>query len=240
MGGNPLRASELYALSQGVVCEGRFRCHWCGAACQGFWQHGEPPPVVGVRQKPLALVPSSPYVCAGCWCWRRTRVTVPFLSGGFKDGQAPAAFSWYVTERQAWAVRREDAKALYERLLDPPLRFALLLRTADGPANLLQFAAGNDLAEVHASTPLHFTLNNAAHAYTVYELSLALRKGPAGALPGVRALVELLGSYELPPLPQEAGEETDEEGKKKWGRPAGKAGGHVTKKLLRTSGGAAA
>ena len=50
-----------------------------------------------------------------------------------------------------------------------------------------------------AGTELYYTLNNKVLAYSVYELEEGLKGDATGLEPGVRALIELLGPYELPP-----------------------------------------
>ena len=189
-------ASVLYARSQGMECEGSFRCYWCGAPCRQTWRHEDRPAQLGVRRLGVA-VPGSPFICCGCWLFRRSRITIPFLGGGYKDGQAPARWGWWITGEGAWAVGPDDAGALYDRLLKPPLCFALLLLRGPGLV-ALHAGVGNLTPEVMLDTPLEFTVANAAYRYSIYELSEALRYGANGKEPGVRVLIELLGQYQLP------------------------------------------
>lgn len=196
----PLLASELYATSQGHSCSGKEECHWCSAPCGRLDPHDDGLPTLAqYRPRTLAKRPGNAYVCRGCWLWRRQRTTVFFLSKGFRDGRCAMDHSWWITGEEAWAVRApEDARALYEHLLEPPLLFCLAL--ADGERNHLQQAVVNDLDEVRADTPLRFTLNGIVHEYTVYELEDALRSNdPAGRRPGVGALMRLFGGHALPP-----------------------------------------
>jgi hypothetical protein len=193
---SPLLASQLYAISQGHTCAGFHECHWCGGPCDGRLTHDDPPPSIGVRRQPCKR-PANPYCCLGCWLFRRKRVTVSFLAGGYRDGRSPLHFSWWVTEKGAWALDKDDGPDLYECLLDPPSRFFLaMLDGAD--VNHLQLAVANDNPpKSPADTKLHFTINGIPHDYTVYELTEALTSSSvAGKEPGVAALVKLLGPYE--------------------------------------------
>lgn len=196
----PLLASELYAISQGKSCSGREECYWCSAPCGRFNTHDDDVPVFAPRRaKTQAKRPGNAFVCDGCWLWRRKRITVFWLSEGFKDGLCPLDHSWWITDQEAWGIRvPKDAGELYARLLEPPLLFTLTLTDGTpGAKNHIQHAFANDLEEIKADTPLKFTLNNIPHEYTVYELGNALRTNdPAGMRPGVGALLRLFGPYE--------------------------------------------
>lgn len=196
----PLSASMLYAMSQGTKCEGKDLCHWCAAPCPRLWFHDDAPPVPFFRSTTTALRPSSPYMCQGCWHWRRKSITVFYLNGkGLKDRQCPLNNSWWVTEKGAWGIRKEDYAELAEKLLDPPRRFILaMLSEGSKQLNLLQLAIANDHAVMKADSPLVFTLDNIQFKYSIYELKEALdpeNEGDrlAGKNPGVQKLVTLLG-----------------------------------------------
>ena len=212
-----LRASDLYALSQGDRNRGNELCHWCGASTQtGRDRHDDK--IVGIpgRSKvkfdqagimsggvnnPLkALYPSEPWICRGCWLWRRPRIDVVHLSGNIRPKQSPIRNSWLVSERMAGCVAFADFKKLYDFLLVPCRRFFLsLIREGDKVPNHLHQAVINDFdRDVQMGDSLSFTLNNTPMTYTPYELEQALRRGPSGKEPGVRALVALLGPCELP------------------------------------------
>ena len=192
-------ASELFATSQGSICSGEDRCHWCGSSCERLWPHDDPivPPLF--KTKSNALCPGNGYICHGCWLWRRKRVTVPFLVGGFQDGQEAGKHSWWITATGGWAIRGADCLPLYRQLLEPPLAFALLLKSADCPRSELHLAVANQHAKVMADTELFFTLDNKPLSYTVYDLDTALKVGEAGQSPGVQALFRFLGKPVMPP-----------------------------------------
>lgn len=244
-------ASDLYAMSQNEKNKGTERCHWCGAATErGRERHNDPAPGIPMRSQvsfdatgrlsgsavnPLrACCPEEPWICRGCWLWRRERISVPYLSGGMSDRQAPMKHSWFVTDKRSWGVRLADYGKLYELLLAPPRRFFLaLLREKDKVPNLLHRAVANVFdRDVLAGDSLSFTLNNTPMTYSPYELEQALRNGSIGKDPGVRALVSVLGTYELPPVGKEKAD--DREGRRvppkaqgqpeegNVGRPAGK------------------
>lgn len=191
----PLRASQLYAISQGVNCEGRESCYYCGGPCTQGLLHTERRLSIGMKRTVPAKVLHSPYLCVGCWLFRRQRLTVSFLGGLYKDRQCPVNHSWWVTEKGAWGVGKADCAEVYECLLDPPKKFFLSLLDG-GSDNHIQLAVANDNQEVRADTPLNFTVNNIQHTYTTYELSEALKHGPDGKEPGVRALIKIFGNYD--------------------------------------------
>ena len=128
----------------------------------------------------------------------------------------------------AYAVRFASFELLYHFLLKPLGRWCLTLRadcrcweTGKGgsafivpdPAitateNMLHVARANNVPEVLAGTEFVFTLNNAVHSYSPYELEQGLRHGKEGKEPGVRVLIELLGPHPLPPEPPKPGDGT--------------------------------
>lgn len=192
-----LRASELYAFTQSVSCEGTEECHWCGSPCQKLWLHDEPPPIPFQKNPQLAKKPSRLYVCKGCWLFRRTSVTAHYLDGTFKDRQTPMKNSWWITREKSWVIRPQDYSNLYRILLSPPLQFVLSL-IPEGGKNHLQLAEYNDHEEIKATTPLKFTINNVAYAYSVYELEQGIQNGPQGRDPSIHALLNFLG-----PIPKD-------------------------------------
>lgn len=193
----PLLASELYALSQNGICSGSNECHWCGGPCSSNFPHDDPPPIIGIKARSPCKRPANSYICNGCWLFKRKRITISYLGGGYKDGQCPSFYSWWITEKGAWAITNEDKEELYECLLDPPSKFVLAL--LDGKSeNYLQLAEiNNHQDKILGSTPLVFTINNITHYYNVYELTEALINGPDGKEPGVGALLRLLGPYNV-------------------------------------------
>lgn len=194
----PLTASDLYALAHGTKNEGEERCHWCGSACKREWLHDDPPPMIGVRcDLRYTKIPGSHYYCRGCWLFKRNRITVNFLTGGYKDSQDPQKHSWFITETTSSVLElSKDKTELYEQLLSPPLRFTLALLDGVGSTNHLQSMVVNDnTSGINANTPLLFTINDIVHTYTPYELDTGLKQGADGRIPGVRALIRLLGEY---------------------------------------------
>lgn len=193
----PLLGSELFAHSQGSTCngDGRWRCHWCGGKCQNEFVHDDPPPIPFVRSKSTALCPFETYICYGCWLWRRPRVTVNFLAGGFQDRQAAKDHSWWITEEGAWALKNpEDYQEVYRRLIKPPKRFLLALRGEKEKLDtLIQLCIANDPGGITGETPLYYTLNNIRHTYSIYELTEAIKLGCETYGPGIRALWSFLG-----------------------------------------------
>ena len=126
----------------------------------------------------------------GCWLWRRKSVTANFLSGGLKDRQQAKDHSWWVVKEGAWAIRKDDHPALYEKLLSPPGRFILAL-LQDDQENRLQQMVAND-----GEPDISFTLDGRMLSYTVADLTGALRGETTS--PGAMALVKRLGPYKLP------------------------------------------
>lgn len=193
-----LSASDLYAIANSNRNHGKEECHWCGSACNDSFIHNDPPPVPFVRSRSTAKRPCAIHICTGCWLYRRQRITVRFLDGGFSDRQNPCKHSWWITLQEASGISKYNYHALYRLLLNPPLCFCLSLRTDEKTDNLIQLSVANDLEEINATTELCYTLNNIKLVYTIYELEEAIKHGPEGKMPGVRMLVETLGGYTLP------------------------------------------
>ncbi len=204
----PISASELYALSQGTKCEGPDECHWCAAKCDRKWIHDDVPPILhGRRILPGTKRHANAYICIACYMFRRPRLTVEYLSGGYRDGQFPPNHSWWITEKGVWGIRTEDYLKLWDLILHPPLRFVLALKEGDFK-NHLHLLAANDHKEVLADTPNVFTINGVQLTYTTYELSEAFRRGVEGKSAGVRELIRILGNPKI-----------EEEQKRGRGRP---------------------
>lgn len=214
-------ASQVYASSQGAQCCGPVECHFCSAPCKRLWNHDDP---VGpfCRVQTTARRPANPYVCVGCWLFRRRSTTIWYIGGTFKDRQTPCENSWWMVDGHALGIKEGNAGKLYESLLDPPLRFVLSLKTEeDGRKNFLHLMECNDHQEIRADTELKFTLNCTPLTYTIYELEQGLRQGPEGLNPGVGVLLRFLGPREnklWTEVRKEPIKETPEE-KNKGGRP---------------------
>jgi len=199
-------APYLYAVTQERYCVGeREKCHWCGNPCEAINKHDETPPPMGVRTpRSSARHPAGSYICQGCWLWRRTSVTLSYLDKkSWEDRQSPQNHGWWIQETEAHAVRlpnktraiSNDIQPLYEKLTHPPTQeaFCLTMVTSGYISNLHQAKVNYTSSGYTTSSPIHFTLNNVEHTYTVYELQEALRTGKNGKEPGVRVLLETLG-----------------------------------------------
>ena len=195
----PLLATSLFATSQGAKNEGELECHWCSAPCKRLWLHDDPPPVPFTRTRSSARRPNSPHICVGCWLYRRLRVTVRYLHNPkiLKDGQCLLNHSWWITPEGTWVIDSLDFAALYERLLHPPLQFALSLKDGDNKS-LIQLQQANDVPKIEGGTPLYFYLNNTRYTYSVCDLEDCLNGGSVqGKEPGVDALIHFLGASDL-------------------------------------------
>lgn len=205
-------ASSLYAISQQTKNDGDTTCHWCGSCCKRLLRHDEPTPPMFTKIKSTGRVPSSPYICLGCWLWRRKSITVQYLDGGYKDRQSPINWSWWITEKGSWVINSTNTEVIRDVLLKPPRCFCLIVKEKDKPNNIHQAVINEPPFEIKANTPLQFTYGNTVHNYNIYELGEALRYGSTGKDPGVQILVKQLW---LPRLP--LSEENPE--KRKQGRP---------------------
>lgn len=192
-------ATELYAITQRAKCSGDLECYWCAAPCNRMLRHNEPTPEFGVKRTHIAKRPANPFICVGCWLFRRKRITINYTPDGtkFKDGQCPLNHSWLITEDRALTI--DFNTSLYEFLLAPKCH-QMVLSLLDGEKTLpnhLQLATVNDLTEAKTDTPIHFTINGIPHQYTVYELKSAIDNRDAnGAGAGTRELIRLLGMPE--------------------------------------------
>ncbi len=229
-----LTGSDLFALASDTRNAGEEMCHYCGSACGRLLTHDDPPPVPFVRTKSVAKYPRNPFICNGCWVWKRKRVTVTFLgSGKYQDNQTAADHSWWLTPAEAKAIHPASHPALYPLLLSPPPQFAMALRTDPTIPTYLQCVEANDNEEVLADTPLRYTVNNVVHTFTVYELEHALRHGLNGKAAGVRELVKLLGDPPADLLPEEDPQKRHE-GRN--ARPGGDAKNLVKKPVTKKTG----
>lgn len=187
-----MTASELYAISEGKKCEGKRECHWCGAACEEKWLHDEPPLIIGVRRAFTVARPNNPWICAGCWLWRRPRITVRFLDDTFRDCQSPSKHNWLITSTASKTFDHSHHSVLYHFLTTAPPRFTLALRTSGSGTDVaLHTAIVNETKDLTVNTPLFFTLDNIKHQFTLYELDEALRREATGKEPGVRVLAKM-------------------------------------------------
>lgn len=199
-------APYLYGVTQDREPRGeREKCHWCGNPCEAINRHDDPPPIMGVRSpRSSARMPGSHYICTGCFLWRRGSVTIPFLDDkSWDDRQSPQNHSWWLQETEARAIRlpnstrtsSADIPILYNKLIHPPTQeaFCLAMVTSGYVSKLHQAKVNYTSSGFTQNSPIHFTLNNAEHTYTVYELQEAMRTGKNGKEPGVRALLDTLG-----------------------------------------------
>ena len=204
-----MNASEFLACSHNTPCSGMFECHWCAAPCNNLQSHDDAPILPFQRVKTTAKRPGNPYACNGCCIYRRKRISIRSLGNWTRDKQCLKDYSWWMTKDEVRVIKLPtEASMLYENLLFPPLQFAMSLLKEE-KESLIQLCAANVMQEIKADTPLYFLLDNRLLTYTTYELEEALKHGTEGKMPGVRALVDLLGPY----LPMQKEEE------KKKGRP---------------------
>lgn len=190
-------ASELFAMSQEIRLQGIHECHWCGAKCSDKWVHDGPPNLPFVRSSEPAKRIANHYICQSCWVWRKPRVTLSFINNTFQDSECALKRSWWITTNGSWAVRSLDFQELYKHVIKPPIQFCLSLINSGNVSNHLQCMVVNTHPEIRADTPLHYTLNNIPHTYTVYELEEAIKTNDAnGTEPGVQALIRTLGPYQ--------------------------------------------
>lgn len=204
-----MTAPELYAISQESKCEGKEECHWCGSPCKQIWLHDDTPNIIGQKRNANGVArPGNHWICIGCWLFNRQRISIRNLNGLMQDCQAPVNHSWWITNEDAisFSPNPKQGPEIYKLLLKPPIRFCLTILDGKTPIqNKLYHSVVNDLVEIKGHTPLHFTVNNIPHKYTIYELEETLkRKSDQGKEPGVRALLNLFGR---PAEPEEEGNE---------------------------------
>lgn len=195
-----IRAGELFAASQEMVCKGTFECHWCASPCTNRWGHDDEV-IPFQRCSTFAKRPGNQFICQGCWLFRRPSISVRSLGDTLTDRQCLMNHSWILTKENIRVLSHKDnsKEILYQRLLKPPLLFALSLKhPLTDCKSYLHCVHINDLSIINSDTPLVFTVDNKPHTYTVYELEEGLRHGTEGKMPGVRLLVELLGEFKLP------------------------------------------
>ena len=198
-------ATDLYAISEGKKNEGHWECHWCTAACDSSMVHDDPPPIPFVsRGKSNAKRPTMPYICLGCWLWRRKSLSIFSLSGKLlKDRQTPRDWSWFITPVDARVIIPDDYPLLREMLLNPPSRFALIVKV-DDPVEIHRTVA-NDNQTVTVGTQLHFTVDHVLHSWTPAGLEHAIRNGEQGSDAGCRYLSKWLAPWNLPDKPEHIG-----------------------------------
>ena len=152
-------------------------------------------PRVILRNKIDAARPSSPWICEGCYLFRRASTSVFDFEGRWvKDRQTPRKWPWLLTETEAVTVLDSNREAFQSFLLAPPTRFCLML--LDGPEQFVRLHAGivND-REILEGTTLQFTVNNVPHIWTVATLKHAILNGQEGVEGGVRFLLDKFGPW---------------------------------------------
>jgi len=224
----------MFAAAHGTPNTGPYRCHWCGSAAVPKWIH-DGPTITSPYQKTSAKCPAEPYICNGCWLWRRQSVTATYLTGGLRDRQSPMNNSWWITPTAVWAVREEDYPTLLDILLRPPKSFALLLRHDKKVPICIHTAVANNLPTIKRDTPLSFTYNQSVLQYSAYELEQAAILGPAGLEPGVQAIVRMLGMPHREEVNEEAAAEA-ERMRRRGGRPRETPIPHPNKDTVVASG----
>lgn len=152
-------------------------------------------------------------------------MTINYMDKSWKDSQSPQTHSWVITDTSAVVPSNKCKEEVYKFLMNPPKRFVLSLLNKE-KVNLLHVALLNDNNDLEAGTELKFTIDNTPYQYTVYEFEKGLREGTTGKEPGVRALIDLFGKIDLPPIPNAPDKGRAKEGdhggrylKKKLGRP---------------------
>lgn len=222
-----VQASDILAWSHGKENKGVLQCHWCKAPCDRIHRHDDFVPIPFTKNKNLAKNPDGGYICNGCQLYHKPSVTGYYLDGTFRDRMCLKNCSWLITRTETKILRpKQDAEALYKILLKPPHQFVLSFITLPTTTNHLHCTTANDYSIVEAGTPLHFTIDNIPHKYTVNELEEALKHEADGKEPGVRALVRLLGHHKIE-VP---------EVKSKPGRPPALPDGKILQKVVSKSG----
>lgn len=219
-------ASDLFAAVNSTYNRGPLECHWCGAKCDRRWTHDDPGPVPYQKTILNAKKPGNPYICVGCWIYRKQSTTLTYLGGSLKDRQSLRNHSWIITDK-VLILDKDYSQDIYKLLLAPPKRFSLSI-ISSVKENYLHHAVVNNFSEVLADTEFTFTYDNSPYQYSVYELFEGLKNGVEGKLPGVRVLVDYLGKYEFSP-------EEIKEPQKGAGRPtkANDTMRNNTKKIIR-------
>jgi hypothetical protein len=187
--------SDLFARVQAGENFGPEVCHWCGSPCTRTIVHDDPYPIPFQKRTTFAKCRNSIYVCTGCWSYRWKKVTVKYLTGGWKDGSTLSAHSWLMTRQGVWALKTVEVQleSIYTWLLAPPPEFSLSL-LENAKENMIQAASLNFLSEVKGDTPLKVTVDNSEQTYTVYDLEYALKEGTAPT-PGVASLLRVIGNW---------------------------------------------
>lgn len=190
-------AAAFLARLNGETCEGPEECHWCTSPCDRKNPHDDPYPIPFVKTLSSAKRPGNSYVCKGCMIYRRPKVTINYLNGGFKDGRCLLHQSWWMDESGIYVLGKDDYQALYQKLLNPPHQFVLsLIEEQFKVKNNIEDSVVNFNQPVAANTKLWYTLNNVRFSFEVYELGEAVKYGVEGKMAGVRELVRYLGPME--------------------------------------------
>jgi hypothetical protein len=215
-------ASNLYAMSEGKKNEGHWECHWCTAPCDSTFVHDDPPPIPFItRGKSNAKRPTMPYICIGCWLWRRKSLSIFSLSGKLlKDRETPSHHSWFITPGDARVITLDDFEILRQLLLAPPSRFSMIVKVED-PVEIHRAVANNNEA-VTLGTQLHFTVDHVLHSWTPHGLEHAIRNGEQGADAGSRYLSKWLSPWNLPEKPEHHGGKAVLDNAKQLRKPVGK------------------
>lgn len=160
-----------------------------------IWPHDDPLPIPFTKLRSSAKRPGNSYICIACQMFRKQRRTIHWLSDTtkFKDSIPLESLSWWITEGGSYAIGKECWLELYKHLLQPPLRFTLMIGDIPG-RNLLHLAVCNDFCEIKADTELVFTLDNVPCDYTAYELRLAVQSTSPTDLEGKRFGVRYLAN----------------------------------------------
>ena len=121
-----MNVSSLYAASVGKPCSGRFSCYWCASPCDGELRHGLARVSSPFRLPRLGgpVSPASPFLCSGCWLYRRGSQSLRTISGKPVERVCLLHESWLITSSGCSVIRSdpEDVAALWDVLLNPPLR----------------------------------------------------------------------------------------------------------------------
>ncbi len=192
-----LSPSQIYAIANNGTCEGEMECHWCGSPCKRNFFHDDVLPFTIGGKREYAKKPMSPYICTGCFLFRRKRITVWFPDKEFKDSQAPARHSLLYGKYECLALRKGSGKFIYPKLLSPSLFFVLAL-IDENQDNPIQHHVSNCFEVISSSMELEFTYNSKPFSYTINDLENALKHGMNGAPPGAAHLVRYFGEWEFP------------------------------------------
>lgn len=201
-----MKASELFAISQNSKCEGNKECYWCGAPCGEGHTHSEPMPRV-IAQKNLQVSrPASPWICEGCFLFRRPSISIFDLNRKWvKDRQTCPKWSILITERETLGITLAAKDSLQKFLLSPSQRFCLMILNRANIENRLHHAIVNDVRQVLEGTEFHFTVDNVPHSWSVASLRHGINNEPNGTEAGVRFFLENFGPWTPDPKEEPRG-----------------------------------